>query len=86
MTSALTLFRRAANIIARLEDALVFNGLQRIRPRRRRKRPATLPHGAPDKGEQIWGGEASGLLIDANDCDHPYADPTAERTGLQRRQ
>ena len=27
MTSSLNLFRRAANVLARLEDAVVFNGL-----------------------------------------------------------
>src|SRR5437660_12878988 len=32
MTSALTVFRRAANIIARLEDALVFNGYKGYDP------------------------------------------------------
>ena len=31
MTSALTVFRRAANVLARLEDAVVFRGLYRNR-------------------------------------------------------
>jgi Encapsulating protein for peroxidase len=49
MGSVLSLFRRAANIIARFEDAFVFNG----------RRPG--PHGqvehAPGMGEEILGGK-----------------------------
>ena len=66
MTSALTLFRRAANIIARLEDALVFSGYKGYDPDGGGRVP-DLPHGAPNVGEQMWGGKAAGLLIDSND-------------------
>jgi len=66
MTSALTLFRRAANIIARLEDALVFSGYKGYDPDVGGTVP-DLPHGAPKVGEQMWGGKAAGLLIDSND-------------------
>jgi hypothetical protein len=65
MTSALTLFRRAANIVARLEDALVFNGFAGFDPDVG-GRVSDLPHGAPDVGEEMWGGSALGLLIDKN--------------------
>ena len=64
MTSALTLFRRAANIVARLEDALVFNGFDGYDPDVGGTVP-DLPYGAPDVGEQMWGGSAHGLLIDS---------------------
>jgi hypothetical protein len=66
MTSALTLFRRAANIIARLEDALVFSGYKGYDPDVGGRVP-DLPHGAPNVGEEMWGGKAAGLLIDSND-------------------
>jgi Encapsulating protein for peroxidase len=65
MTSALTLFRRAANIVARLEDALVFSGFDGYDPDVGGRVP-DLPHGAPKVGEQMWGGSAQGLLIDKN--------------------
>ena len=65
MTSALTLFRRAANIIARLEDALVFSGYKGYDPDVGGTVP-DLPHGAPNVGEQMWGGKAAGLLINSN--------------------
>ena len=70
MTSALTLFRRAANIIARLEDALVFNGFEGYDPDEHDDddgNGAALPYGSPNRGEQIWGGRADGLVISAND-------------------
>jgi uncharacterized linocin/CFP29 family protein len=53
MSSALALFRRAANILSRLEDALIFNG---------RHAPPVLPHKSPNIGEQYLGGDAVGLL------------------------
>jgi uncharacterized linocin/CFP29 family protein len=56
MSSALSLFRRAGNVLARLEDALIFNG---------QPSPPTPPVGAPSIGE-ISGGQASkGLLKSA---------------------
>ena len=78
MTSVLTLFRRAANIIARLEDALVFNGFDGYDPDDRGKRCPALPYGAPNVGEQIWGGKAAGLLIEPNRRRPTYANPTRE--------
>ena len=86
MTSALTLFRRAANIVARLEDALVFNGYKGYDPDGGGSAPP-LPYGAPDKGEQMWGGRASGLLIDANDVTTPaltppHSEPVPDGNGL----
>lgn len=67
MASALALFRRAANVLARLEDALIFNG-----------QPAanTLPtFGAPNVGEEISGGEKSdGLLKSGHKIDPPVSD------------
>ena len=63
MTSALTLFRRAANIIARLEDALVFSGFKGYDPDVGGSGIPDLPHGSPNVGEQMWGGKAAGLLI-----------------------
>ena len=58
------MFRRAANVIARLEDALVFNGFEGYDP----DYPddddgngAALPYGSPNAGERIWGGKADGL-------------------------
>jgi uncharacterized linocin/CFP29 family protein len=66
MGSALSLFRRAANIIARFEDAFVFNGLKNGQV-----------EGAPGKGETICGGKdfeglakigAAGSAIDDGDA------------------
>jgi Encapsulating protein for peroxidase len=74
MASALTLFRRAANIVARLEDALVFNGFAGYDPDDDGS-GWTLPYGAPDRGEQIWGGTAKGLLIDSSDVTTPTLTP-----------
>jgi uncharacterized linocin/CFP29 family protein len=56
--SVLSLFRRAANILARSEDAVIFNG---------RHSPPDLPPGSPDVGEQYVGEDADGLL------DHAHA-------------
>lgn len=55
MRSVVALFRRAANVIARLEDALIFNGYP------------PLPHGAVDIGEEICGPETKGLLRTASE-------------------
>lgn len=50
MGSVLSAFRRAANIIARVEDAVVFNGLP-------------LPTGTPTLGVEITGGQQSTGLV-----------------------
>lgn len=68
MASALTMFRRAANVLARLEDTVVFNGL--VQPGGPGT-PVTLPVGVPGPGPgQIWeitgGGVIRGLLDAAN--------------------
>lgn len=75
LRSVLTLFRRAANVLARLEDALIFNGYEGYDPDGipPPPPPPPLPRGAPNIGEQIWGGAAQGLLIDANDQNNPPA-------------
>jgi uncharacterized linocin/CFP29 family protein len=64
MTSALALFRRAANVLARLEDAVVFRGL--VQPGGPGT-PVVPAAGAPPPIWQITGGEAlRGLLDPAN--------------------
>jgi uncharacterized linocin/CFP29 family protein len=55
MRSVLALFRRAANVIARLEDDLIFNGYP------------PLPHGAARIGAEIRGPETKGLLKTASE-------------------
>jgi uncharacterized linocin/CFP29 family protein len=62
MRSVLALFRRAANVLARLEDAVVFRGLvQAAQP------PAVVPAGgAPPPIWEIHGGQVSGGLLDPN--------------------
>lgn len=74
MGSVLALFRRAANVIARLEDALVFNGFAGYDPDDGGN-VAALPYNSPDAGEQIWGGKAAGLLIDGNNWGAPTLTP-----------
>lgn len=59
MTSSLNLFRRAANVLARLEDAVVFNGLSGT--------PLQPTWGAPPPVWEITGGQViRGLLDGAN--------------------
>jgi uncharacterized linocin/CFP29 family protein len=71
MTSALALFRRAANVVARLEDALIFNG---------QRDTGALPERAPD-GAEIKGGQPSaGLLIDPNAQNRRPGNLTTEQT------
>lgn len=60
MSSALSLFRRAANVIARLEDALIFNG--RHTPPPPPPPPPPLPVGSARVGEDYLGEDAIGLL------------------------
>jgi len=61
MRSVLALFRRAANVLARLEDAVIFRGLISPAP------PAVVPAGgAPPPVWEIHGGQVSdGLLLAA---------------------
>ena len=72
MRSVLALFRRAANVIARLEDALIFNGYGG-------DEDSDLPDGAVDIGEKIRGPETDGLLktASANEPIPPITDGNA---------
>jgi uncharacterized linocin/CFP29 family protein len=64
MTSALAVFRRAANVLARLEDAVVFNGLSQPGGL---GTPVAPTWGAPPQIWEITGGELlRGLLDPAN--------------------
>jgi uncharacterized linocin/CFP29 family protein len=67
MTSVLALFRRAANVLARLEDALIFNGWTKGQE---------LPALAPDVGEQLLSYANSPGLSDA-----PRQTPLSPATG-----
>jgi len=73
MRSVLALFRRAANVIARLEDALIFNGYGGY--------DADLPHGAVDIGQKIWGPETVGLLKTASG-NKPKPEPITDGNAL----
>ncbi|MGO4390637.1 encapsulin [Variovorax sp. M-6] len=73
MASALQLFRRAANVLARLEDHVVFNGLQGPNE----PPPPELAVG------KIMGGQASEGLADGevHDIDAPDPDPDPKVLG-----
>ena len=76
MRSVLALFRRAANVIARLEDALIFNGYH-----------GELPDGAAGIGEEIRGPETNGLLRTASENElrpEPITDGNALVTAVTR--
>lgn len=62
LDSALQLFRRAANILARLEDNIVFGGLAG---------PGVLPPRA-SKVAQVLGGQLTNGLLQANPPDEAY--------------
>jgi len=69
LTSALQIFRRAANLLARLEDALVFRG---------QTEPSKTPEGAPlPKICEVLGGDTSKGLIECAKED-PVAKDDAE--------
>ena len=57
LTSALALFRRAANLLARLEDALIFNG---------QAYESQPPAGGPPNIWEVRGGQRSRGLLAAN--------------------
>jgi len=66
MGNVLSVFRRAANILARTEDAFVFNG---------QPGPDRLPPNAPPLGEEMLGGARSNGLLDiGDDITPPVAD------------
>jgi uncharacterized linocin/CFP29 family protein len=86
MRSALALFRRAANVLGRLEDAIVFNG---------QKGPNEgPPHGAPPRGKdphyiwQVHGGEKSKGLLEAagSVVKVPYVNMPAQQRAPRRRE
>jgi uncharacterized linocin/CFP29 family protein len=63
MTSVLTLFQRAANVLARLEDAVVFRGLLQVPGQNRFVPPINVGPPLPQSVWEITGGEVSrGLL------------------------
>ncbi len=73
LASVLAMFRRAANLMARLEDALIFNG---------QSGPGAPPPGAPRNAGQVLGGEKSrGLLASDDELDD---DPDLPRNAVQR--
>lgn len=63
LTSVLALFRRAANVLARLEDALVFNG----QPKANEGPAGDAVKGLPEIWEILGGQEARGLLAPAGE-------------------
>jgi len=68
MTSVLAMFRRAANVLARLEDAVVFHG---------QTAPGKLSHDAidlPPIWEILGGQKCGGLLGDAKETVHVNGD------------
>jgi uncharacterized linocin/CFP29 family protein len=68
LASALALFRRAANLLARLEDALIFNG---------QPGESQAPPGGPPNIWEIRGGQQSnGLLATAAALAEPDAPPS----------
>jgi uncharacterized linocin/CFP29 family protein len=81
MTSVLAMFRRAANVVARLEDAVIFRGLAQPGGA---GTPMVPTGGAPGPG-QIWeitGGEVlRGLLDGANAQPGPPPPPPATPPG-----
>jgi uncharacterized linocin/CFP29 family protein len=68
LTSVLAIFQRAANLLARLEDALIFNG---------QPREGHPPAGGPPKIWEVRGGQKSrGLLAADADLRGPNALPS----------
>jgi uncharacterized linocin/CFP29 family protein len=59
MTSVLALFRRAANVLARLEDAVVFRGLLQVPGQNRFVTPIIVGPPPPRTVWEITGGQAS---------------------------
>jgi uncharacterized linocin/CFP29 family protein len=72
LASVLAMFRRAANLIARVEDALVFNG---------QPGPGMPPDGAPqDVGQVLGGDESRGLLASDEEL---HDDPDLPRNTVE---
>jgi uncharacterized linocin/CFP29 family protein len=74
LSSVLSVFRRAANIIARLEDALIFNGRHTPPPPPPPPPPWPLPVGSAGVGEEYLGEDAMGLLDPARYFGPPATD------------
>lgn len=74
MDSALQLFRRAANVLARLEDSVVFTGLAGA---------SKLPWNAPPVA-QVLGGEMTKGLLQANDDRSNDVDPNGAGDSKER--
>jgi uncharacterized linocin/CFP29 family protein len=70
LTSALALFQRAANLLARLEDALIFNG---------QPNEGQPPAGGPPNIWEVRGGQRSRGLLDAG---APSVDAPADGESL----
>ena len=70
MTSALALFRRAANVLARLEDAVVFRGLEQdpAFPARIAFVPPIDVGPAPQTVWEITGGQVSHGTLGSSPC------------------
>ncbi len=73
MTSALQLFRRAANVLARLEDAIVFNGQPE-----KNKGPENGTDGLPSIYEVLGGQRSRGLLDEKTKVRAVQADSSRE--------
>jgi uncharacterized linocin/CFP29 family protein len=84
LSSVLSVFRRAANIIARLEDALIFNGRHTPPPPPPPPPPWPLPVRSAGVGEEYLGEDAMGLLDPALDFGPPAADGDALVTAIAR--
>jgi uncharacterized linocin/CFP29 family protein len=80
MRSVLALFRRGANVLARLEDALIFNEYAGYDPNVDDE-PPELPYGAADIGEVIWGPRSTGLLKTAS-ANEPQPKPISDGNAL----
>jgi uncharacterized linocin/CFP29 family protein len=83
LRSALALFRRAANVLGRLEDVVVFNGLQAVSPTGGVAPPfSQLPSVWEISGGAVWegllahSGSANTVLVDRPGA-HPPFDPTS---------
>jgi uncharacterized linocin/CFP29 family protein len=87
MTSVLALFRRAANVIARLEDAVVFRGLEKIEKKENETEDKFAPPrdivGLPDIWDIHGGQEMEGLWAEEGrvpvTVPHTDVDPTDPR-------
>lgn len=73
LAGAISAFRRAANLLARSEDAVVFNGLPKTDPTNQQLRNARVPALC-----RVKGGENANGLVDGTPY-NPTSGPTGER-------